>query len=158
MSKDGVKLRRWRSDEESVFVRLSEDPQVSRWTGRTVPSEELFGYYLSLSTAFAIENEGEVVGSISMFTNSLTRGMRSLSVYECAFYLFPSYWGMGLGTKALRELLEFARNEIGADAILAGALRENERSKKMIEANGGRYCFSRELSVDEKEDFFVFSL
>lgn len=155
---DRLSLRRWRPEDISDFICLSEDPQVSRWTGRTVSSEALFRHYCLLDTAFAIIYEGRVIGNISLFQNSLTRSIKSLSVYECAFYLFPSFWGLGLGSEALQSVLGFAGKALKTDAVVAGAMPENELSKKMIARNGGRYCFSKTFSSGQSEDFYVFSL
>ncbi|MBR5070398.1 MAG: GNAT family N-acetyltransferase [Oscillospiraceae bacterium] len=151
-------LRRWRMQDREEFLRLSDDPEILRWTGRRVPSDELFRYYVSLDTAFAVIADGEVAGNISLFKNSVTDSFRCLDIYECTFYLFPQHQGKGYGTEALRAVLSYARSQLCADAVIAGAMPDNLRSIEMIKKNGGTFCFLRQRPSVPDEQFYVFSL
>lgn len=150
-------LRNWAETDRDDFIKLSEDPHISEWTGRSVPASELFSYYLQTGTAFAVLYEGKTIGNFSLFRNSLTRGIRAVNVMECAFYTLPQFHGQGLGSEALKALLEYARNEQRADAVICGSYSSNERSLRFIKRNGGAYCFSRELPSGKTEEFFVFA-
>lgn len=151
-------LRRWTMDDRDEFLRLSDDPEILRWTGRRVPSEALFRYYVSLETAFAVTADGKVAGNMSLFKNSVTDAFSCLDIYECAFYLFREYRGKGYGSEALRAVLSFARSQLDADAVIAGAMPENTRSIGMIIKNGGAFCFDRKRPSVPDEKFYVFSL
>ena len=158
MRTERLVLRRWRPEDRNDFLRLSDDPRVLRWTGRRVPSGELFAHYVALDTAFAVTLDGEVIGNISLFRNSVTEVFDSLEIYECAFYLFPEHQGRGFGTESLQAVLSYARSILGADAVIAGAMPDNERSIRMIEKNGGAFCFCRKRPSVPDERFYVFSL
>ena len=149
-------LRNWSGKDRDDFLRLAEDPMISTWTGRTVPANELFEYYLQTGTAFAVIFEGKIIGNISLFSNSLTRGIRKLSVLECAFYILPQFHGHGLGTEALGALLGYARTDLWTDAVICGSFSDNEQSLNFIRKNGGVYIFSRTLRSGKTEEFYLF--
>lgn len=152
---DRLLLRRWEEKDRKRFIELAEDPEVSRWTGRTVPASDLFSYYMSLDTSFAVELEGEVIGNVSFFRNSTTSSVKRLSVFEASFYFLPQYQGQGYATEAFSEACRSMFSNKTADAVLVGILDGNSRAVSFITGNGGSYCFERKTGNGELEKFYV---
>ena len=148
-------LRNWEGSDRDDFIRLSEDPEIRAWTGRKVADDELFSYYLGLGTAFAVIYDGKVAGNFSLFSNALTRSVRSVRVFECAFYILSCFHGMGLGSEAFDAVLQYAREELGAEAVICGSFSDNDKALRFIRKNGGTYCFSRQLESGRTEDFYI---
>ena len=150
-------LRNWKESDREAFLWLADAPGIKERTGRTVSAEALFGYYQTLDTSFAVLLDGNVIGNCSLFSNSVTRSVRSLSVLECAFYVHPSYQGRGFGSEALNAVLDLAFSEKLANAVIAGVLSDNVTAEDFIRRNGGRYCFSRPLQGGGTERFYLFT-
>ena len=152
---DRLVLRRWTQDDSDVFISLADDPSIAKWTGRSIPSSELFNYYLSLDTSFAVQSDEKVIGNISFFRNSTTSALNRLNVYEAAFYLLPEYQGFGYASEAFGAACNYMFKGFLADAVIVGILKDNIRAKEFIHKAGGRFCFERETGNRETEDFYV---
>ena len=148
-------LRSWKEEDRQEFIGLAEDPEVSCWTGRTVSSEEIFSYYLSLDTSYAVVLEGRVIGNVSFFRNSTTSSAERMNVYEASFYFLPEFQGKGYATEAFRAACDHVFSSLHADAVLVGILEGNSRAVSFIQKNGGRYCFTRKTASGEDEMFYV---
>ena len=152
---DRLVLRRWTPDDSDVFISLADDPSIAKWTGRSIPSSELFNYYLNLDTSFAVQSDRKVIGNISFFKNSTTSALNRLNVYEAAFYLLPEYQGFGYASEAFGAACNYMFNRVLADAVIVGILKDNIKAKEFIIRAGGQFCFERETDNRETEDFYV---
>lgn len=55
---------------------------------------------------------------------------------EIGFWLNNNHRGQGIMTKALNEMLNFAKNELSINKIIAYVLPENLKGQKVLEKNG----------------------
>ncbi len=73
---------------------------------------------------FVIVYKGEVVGKAGLWNNR-----------EIGFFLSPGLWGQGLGSEAVRAVMEHAK-EKGVEKILADVDPRNERSLSLLKKRG----------------------
>ncbi len=55
---------------------------------------------------------------------------------EVGYVLNPSYWGKGIASEALERVLQFGFEELGLHRIEARFIKENERSRGLMERVG----------------------
>lgn len=55
---------------------------------------------------------------------------------ETSYILSPAYWGRGIMTEVLREILRFAFREVGLHRVEADCFAGNEASKRVLEKCG----------------------
>ena len=55
---------------------------------------------------------------------------------EVGYVLNPEYWGQGIATEALNRVIRFGFEELGLHRIEAKFIRENERSRRVMEKVG----------------------
>jgi len=51
---------------------------------------------------------------------------------DVGYRMLPEYWGKGLGFEALKATMDYAKNELKLDNIMAEAVVENIASNKML--------------------------
>lgn len=66
-------------------------------------------------------------------------GLTENGEIEVGYVLHKRYWGQGLASEAVLSLLEYARNHIEADAIIAYATTDNLGSTRVMEKCGMEY-------------------
>ena len=58
---------------------------------------------------------------------------------ELGYVLSKDYWGKGIMTEAIREVIRWLMFEIKVDYVASGHFNENDRSKRVIEKNKLKY-------------------
>jgi RimJ/RimL family protein N-acetyltransferase len=81
---------------------------------------------------FVIEYEGELAGLIGLHPQ---KDVYRLSL-ELGYWIGEPFWGKGLATESVKQVLDFAFNNLDINRIFAGALEHNEGSKKVLLKNG----------------------
>ncbi len=59
--------------------------------------------------------------------------------YMIGYVLEKSYWGMGLMPQAVKLVIEYAFNYLGADVVSASHFKDNLQSKRVLEKCGFQY-------------------
>lgn len=119
------------------YLRLNNDPQVTRYVRTTLPPErrELEEWIGGLSERFpagsrrgvwAGEFRGDFLGSFML------RPARDTGELELGYRLMPQFWGQGLATEACLALLTLADGE----RVVARAHRDNAASLKVMRRLG----------------------
>ena len=89
---------------------------------------------------FVIEFEGRPVGECWLQAMNLERILRRNPELDCRridLEIEKAYWGRGIGTAAIRLLVEFGFETDGADAIFAmDVADDNPRSRRAFEKAG----------------------
>jgi len=140
---DGVVvLRPWRDEDVEPAV-AGHDAEMAQWFGwpPEAPSpERLRGAIEDWRAAYAdgrrvvafvVEADGEVVGSVDV--RDLGKGVGSLS-----WTLYDGYRGNGYATRAVRLLVDYAINELGARRVEAHVDPDNQRSLRVATRAGLR--------------------
>jgi len=82
--------------------------------------------------AFAIEYEGQVVGSISV--------LRQDDIYrrsaELGYYLGYSYWGKGIMSEAVKQTCQYVFEHSDIERIFAAPFDYNPASQRVLEKCG----------------------
>jgi len=81
---------------------------------------------------FAIELEGEIIGSIGLVLQSDVYKLTA----EIGYWIGEPYWGKGITTKAVQLITEYGFNELGLVRIYTGVFDFNKASQKVLEKAG----------------------
>lgn len=142
-------LRAWRESDVRDLYEYARDPQVgphAGWEPHVSPAYSL-GVIRELADkgevwAVQLKQPEKVIGSIGLQTDTRRSndGARMLG-----YTLSRAYWGQGLISEAVREVLHFAFIEQGLDLVSVWHADYNRRSQKVIERAGFRYegCLRR---------------
>lgn len=87
---------------------------------------------------FAILYSGEFAGSISLRKEKNGTG-------AIDYWVAPPFWNKGVGTKAVKEAIDYAVKEIGLKTFETCCLTENPGSGRVLEKNG--FCFVKEFEI-----------
>lgn len=126
--------------EDAEFLRdCINHPEVIKWLGmapepKNIDQEEEWIESKKNSeneVSFMIEYNGETVGEIALLDiHKYYRRARF------GFLMQPDYHGRGIGTKALRLLLDYGFNQLNLHRIEGGYYEGNEASRKVQERLG----------------------
>lgn len=152
------------SDAEEMFANWANDPEVTKyltWTPHASVDEtrrllELWEAESRLPDVYhwAITLNGELVGDIAI--GKIDR----LETGNLGYCLAKKYWGGGVMTEALREVLRFLFEEVGLHRIEGMHAAQNIASSRVMEKCGLLYEGTRRdgyrlLSTGEWVDIVV---
>jgi ribosomal-protein-alanine N-acetyltransferase len=132
-------------DARAVFEAWESDPKVARymfWTSHNDinKSFEWVNEEISKISAddwyrwvFITKNAGELVGTGLLYLEA------EYDKFEVSYNLSRKAWGMGYTTEAMREILRFAKEELGIKEIMGRHAKENPASGKVLEKLGFTY-------------------
>lgn len=84
---------------------------------------------------FTIE-EKETGGFLGRIT---LRKQEAPGTWDIGYFLHPNAWGKGYMTEAIREVLRFAFEDVGAVAVHSGHATWNEKSGNVLKRSGMRF-------------------
>lgn len=129
-------------DRDFIFQHFSH-PDVGRYLLDDVPvitpeqAEEIINFYLDPAAqlynrwVITMKDDGKPIGTIGFHKWS-----RISHRAEVGFDLTPGYWGKGLMTEALSEVVRYGFMMMGLNRIEALIYVENERSLRLVERLG----------------------
>ena len=138
-------LRRFRKeDAEALFCNYGSDPLVRRYISfapcqTREGAEGFIGMHLECYRndpdfyGWAITLRNEVIGSIGLF-----RLEHETDSCELGYSIGSRWWGQGIATEAVRAVLRFAFDRIGAHRIFASHHVENTASGRVLLKAGMR--------------------
>jgi RimJ/RimL family protein N-acetyltransferase len=129
-------LRPYRRDDEPAFVALVVDPEVMRFVGDGVMTDErarrVFARVFELYErgawgVWAVEEtaSGGVVGSAEIKP-------RPTGDWEIVYLLAPPAWGKGYATELGRALVRFGLERLGLPRVAATVDEANEASVRVL--------------------------
>jgi RimJ/RimL family protein N-acetyltransferase len=83
-------------------------------------------------TTFCIEVDGNLAGSIGV---TLKDDVYRKTV-ELGYFIAEEYWGRGIATEAIRQMVSYVRKEFDIVRIYAEVFEYNKGSMKALEKNG----------------------
>jgi RimJ/RimL family protein N-acetyltransferase/8-oxo-dGTP pyrophosphatase MutT (NUDIX family) len=116
MSDGDVTLRPWRIDDVEA-ARVQHDEEMAHWFGfpSVVPSAKRHRDWIEESLAqyvddrrvvvFAIEHQSEIAGSVDV-------KQRGDGVGDLSWAVYPAHRGQGVGTRAVRLLIDYCFDEL----------------------------------------------
>jgi RimJ/RimL family protein N-acetyltransferase len=137
-----LRLRLFTHDDLQIMFRLSSDPEVIKYADTPARDLEearerleqgpLFDYKKYGYGRFAVElkETGEVIGFCGI------KYLPEIDLPEVGYRYLKEYWGRGIGTEAARACVDFARDDLKIEKLVALIIPENIASIKVAEKLG----------------------
>ena len=133
-------LRSWKLSDLDDLYEYAKVPDVGEragWNHHQNKEESLFilNKFVNDKKTFAIEYNGKVIGSIGIekYDENEFPDLVNLRGREIGYVLSKDYWGMGIMTEAVKEVIKYLFEKEGLDFIVCGHFLENERSHRVQE-------------------------
>ena len=135
------KLRPWSMNDLESLVQNANNPAIAKNMMDQFPypyTTEAGIKFIEFATKdqpihiFAIEIEGKAVGGIGLHLQEDVRKKNA----ELGYWLAEPYWGKGIITKAISEMVEFGFKNFDIDRIFARPYGTNKGSQRVLEKAG----------------------
>jgi len=135
------KLRDWSISDVDSLVRHANNYNIAKWLTNQFPypyTENDAKDFIEAVTkdnptkVLAIEIDGEVVGSIGIFPQSDIHEKNA----EIGYWLSEKYWGNGIITKAILEIVDYGFKTFDIVRIYARPFSTNKGSQRALEKCG----------------------
>ncbi|RBP66757.1 RimJ/RimL family protein N-acetyltransferase [Alkalibaculum bacchi] len=147
-------LRPWRIEDADNLYEFAKDPQVGPIAGWPVHtsienSREIIENVLSAPETYAVclKEDDKAIGSIGLMIGENSNISLNRNEAEIGYWIGVPFWGRGLITEAVRELMGYAFNELDLKKLWCGYFEGNERSKRVQEKCGFKY----QCTIKDKE-------
>ena len=138
-----VLLREWKIDDSSALAKAINNKKVIDNLRDGIPypyreedAKEFIKAMLSVEKdsqyAFAIQCDGEVIGSIGAFRKGNIHRLTA----EAGYYVADPYWGKGIATEAVRQLCDYIFTNTDIIRIFAEPFAFNQASCCVLEKAG----------------------
>jgi RimJ/RimL family protein N-acetyltransferase len=136
-----MKLREWNKADLDSLVKYANNMNVAKWLTNGFPhpyTQEDGKAYISTVTndnpakVFAIEVNGEAVGSIGIFPQSDIHEKNA----EIGYWLAETCWGQGIMTKAIQEIVAYGFRTFDIVRIFARPFSTNLKSRMILKKAG----------------------
>lgn len=141
-------LRPWREADAENLYEYAKDPDVgppAGWPPHTSleNSKQIICDILSAPETYAVcLKDGKVIGSIGLMMKDVTNMTDRDDECELGYWIGKPFWGQGLIPEAARELLRYAFEELGMQAVWCGYYEGNEKSRRVQEKLGFEYRYT----------------
>ena len=130
-------LRPWREEDAEDLYIYASDPEVgppAGWPPHTSVenSREIIAQILVRPETYAVcLKNGKPIGSVGLHLNGSTDMTGRDDECELGYWLGKPFWGRGLIPEAARELLRYAFENLGMQAVWCGYYDGNEKSRRV---------------------------
>ncbi|MDD6328174.1 MAG: GNAT family N-acetyltransferase [Eubacteriales bacterium] len=136
-------IRKWKIEDAARLAELLNNKKIQNNLRDGLPypytTKDAEDYITSMLTAerektfaFAITADDEVVGSIGVFR---CENIHSRTA-EMGYYIGEPYWGMGLGTEAVKQICSYIFENTDIIRIFAEPFAYNKASCRVLEKAG----------------------
>lgn len=151
-------LRPWSEDDAEECYKYASDDRVGPICGWNVhksveESREIIKNILMVDNTFAIvlKETNSVIGSVGIMKTDLATKENE---YEIGYWLGVPYWGKGLMTETVKEIIRYTFEDLGAEIIWCGYYEGNERSERVQKKCGFRFMHKTEhLYVKQMDEY-----
>jgi RimJ/RimL family protein N-acetyltransferase len=135
------KLRPWHINDLDSLVKYANNPNIAKYLTDGFPhpySKENGKEFIKNATAddpvhiFAIDINGEAVGGIGIHPQTDIQKKNA----ELGYWLAEPFWGKGIMTKAIQQIINFAFSTFEINRVFARPFGNNPGSQKILEKNG----------------------
>jgi RimJ/RimL family protein N-acetyltransferase len=137
-------LRRWRQSDRQPFARLNADPRVMEFMPAALSEEEsdqladrIDAHFLQHGfglCAVELRRDHSFIGFIGLAIPSFQA--KFTPCVELGWRLSADCWGQGLATEGSREMVRYAFEVLGLEALLSFTVPANVRSRRVMEKLG----------------------
>ncbi len=140
MSKKVI-IRPWKIDDLDALVILANNPAIAKYMTDQFPSpytEEAGIKFINYAMSgdplniFAIEADGALAGGIGLHSQP---DIYRLNM-ELGYWIGESYWGQGIVTDAIEQIVEYGFKTFEVQRIFARPFGTNISSQKVLEKTG----------------------
>ena len=145
-------LRRWRESDREPFARLNADPRVMEFMPGPLSPAESNLVFDGATEHF--ERHGFGLCAVELCENHCFIGFVGLAVpsfhahftpcVEIGWRLSADHWGRGFATEGAAEMVHYAFEKIGLEALVSFTVPANIRSRRVMEKLG----MTREAAED----------
>lgn len=134
-------LRPWNENDTDSLVANANNFNIARFLTDGFPhpyTEENARAFIAMATKevpvhiFAIEVEGKAVGGIGIHPQSDIMKKNA----ELGYWLGEAYWGKGIITAAIKQMIDFAFSTYDITRIYARPFGNNAASQKVLQKAG----------------------
>lgn len=131
------KLRKWNISDSKNVVKHANNYNIAKFLTDAFPypyTEEDAKQYIQLVLeenpvkVFAIDIEGEAVGSIGIFPQSDIHKKNA----EIGYWLSEYYWGKGIMAEAIKSIVEYGFRTFDITRIFARPFGTNRQSQSVL--------------------------
>ena len=135
------KLRPWKTEDLESLVKYANNPNIARFLTDGFPhpyTKESGEKFIESAMAgnpvyiFAIDIDGEAAGGIGIHPQ---RDIQKKNA-ELGYWLAEPYWGKGIMTRAIKQIVEYAFETFDITRIFARPFGNNPGSQRILEKNG----------------------
>jgi len=135
------KLREWKISDLKSVVEHANNYNIAKWLTNMFPhpytENDGIAYIESISQdnptkVFAIEINGEAVGSIGIFPQSDIHKKNA----EIGYWLSEKYWGNGIMPGAIKEITDYGFRTFDIVRVFARPFSTNKGSQRVLEKAG----------------------
>lgn len=135
------KLRPWNINDLDSLVKYANNPNIANYLTDGFPYpylKENGRKFIEHATAddpvhiFAIDINGEAVGGIGIHPQADIQKKNA----ELGYWLAEPFWGNGIMTKAIQQMIDFTFKTFDINRIFARPFGNNPGSQKILEKNG----------------------
>jgi len=136
-----IKLRPWNIEDAESLVENANNFEIARFMSDAFPYPYTIEHaknFIAFATKdepihiFAIEIDGQAVGGIGIHPQADIMKKNA----ELGYWLGEKYWGKGIISKAIREIIPWAFNTYDITRIYARPFGSNMASQKVLEKEG----------------------
>ena len=147
-----VKLRSWSMTDLKDLVRFANNPKIAQFMTDQFAypyTEEKGRSFIEMTLThkptqiMAIEVDGVAVGGIGIHPESDIRRLNA----ELGYWLAEDYWGQGIVSLAIRQMVRYAFSTFDIDRIYAIPFENNLASQRVLEKNGFNLDFRLEKTL-----------
>lgn len=137
-------LRRFNNDDLYDFYEMAKNPEVGYNAGwkpheSIEESQRILNIFSQSEEIYAVvlKENNKAIGSLGIHPDSLRPKILDV---KCIGYVMNSdYWGKGLMTEAVKEVIRYLFEEMGMELLSVAHFVDNYRSKRVIEKCGFKY-------------------
>ena len=157
-----IKIRKWRLSDLENLVQYANNEKISNYLADAFPFPYTKEFGLEFikrvskenpTRVFTITSENEAIGSIGIFPDK--------DIYRkngaIAYWVAEPYWGKGIATSAINQILKYGFDKLGLTRIYAKPFGSNISSQCVLEKSGFELeaiipnaVFKNSLYLDEK--------
>ena len=136
-----IRLRPWHLDDLPELVKLANNLNVSKYMTNTFPypyAEENGRKFIAFATSepltriFSIEYNGNLAGGIGVHPQTDIMEKNA----ELGYWLGEDYWGKGIMTRVIPQVIEFAFKNLPITRLYARPFSNNPGSQRVLAKTG----------------------
>ena len=141
MKINAITLRKWQESDEESLAKYANNNNIARFLTDAFPHpyslDDAKAYISSVkdenpTKCFAIDFNGEAIGSIGIFPQSDVHKRNA----EIGYYIAEEFWGQGIIPEAIRQIVKYGFETFDITRIYARPYGHNIKSQRVLEKSG----------------------